>query len=363
MFSTTYTDFDFPNRTDGSEVLQWIVDQRYIPDNNNGSRTTLKKAFPGKKWFGRNPEMNFELANRGFFSNFSFKPYLQQMAKDFIIEHEINNCTTLGVHYRGTDKGSEAKIMKYKDAVNMIADFLTRRPYFTNIFITSDESNFTIILPIELEKKLNRSISISFLADPTRLNAGMHTTGSHHNPNFDGRTKLKFAVVNMLILSRCAFVLRTASALSAFARVMRPDLPTLMMSTFRRNWYPDNQMEMYKSETLDRIFPLLPSSKNSSLSENNPCAKFCITYPMKITVACNCSSTADTNKTDKNASPTATRPATPISVRPSITKMADQTDNTIILVAAATVFVITVVSLKRYYIWRQRYISKNSSSV
>jgi hypothetical protein len=118
--------------------------------------------------------------------------------------------TTLGVHYRGQDKQPwDSNWVNQDDYLPIIKDFLSKRPDLTRIFLATDEYSFYQYL------KDNLSIEIVNFGDTGFFKAA-ETQGD--------KTKADRAMLDSYVLSRCAAVLQTSSALSAFAKILNPDL-------------------------------------------------------------------------------------------------------------------------------------------
>jgi len=139
----------------------------------------------------------------------------------FKVPHRINASademgdlsSTLGIHYRGNDKNTnsaDSNPVTYRDFSLIIQDFLKRPHSFTQIFVATDEDAFV---------------------DHLRATVGMTVVtrgaGTFHR-NLEGRKgralEADRAMADCVLLSRCAAVLNTSSALSAFAKVLNADL-------------------------------------------------------------------------------------------------------------------------------------------
>jgi hypothetical protein len=120
---------------------------------------------------------------------------------------------TLGIHYRGTDKntaGWDSNSVSHDDFAVIIKDLLGRRPGLTRIFVATDEPEFIAYLSGNLEIPV-----VSFGA------------GRHHfeeKAHRERAMEADHALTDCMTLSRCAVALTTSSALSAFSKVLNPDL-------------------------------------------------------------------------------------------------------------------------------------------
>ena len=120
---------------------------------------------------------------------------------------------TLGVHYRGTDKNTTAwdsNPVSFEDFLVIIKDLLQRKPSLRQVFLATDEAAFVTYLSGNLDVPV-----VGFGA------------GRHHLEQKTGKERAieaDRALIDCLALSRCATVLNTSSALSAFSKVLNPDL-------------------------------------------------------------------------------------------------------------------------------------------
>ncbi|MET0382664.1 MAG: hypothetical protein ABW032_04495 [Burkholderiaceae bacterium] len=119
----------------------------------------------------------------------------------------------LGLHYRGTDKNRQSidtNAVSADDFLTLAAAFIARRPDLRAIFVASDE-------PGLLAKAIDRfpSMDVRGLGDVAFHKAA----DSRGDPG-----KADRALLDCVLLSRCRTVLKCSSALSGFAKVLKPEL-------------------------------------------------------------------------------------------------------------------------------------------
>ncbi len=120
---------------------------------------------------------------------------------------------TLGIHYRGNDKtisGWDTNPISYDDFIAIVDDFLSRRPDLTQVLVATDEDAF-----------------LSYVRERVSLPVISFGTGAFHlrqTTTSMPRDEADQALADCVALSQCAAVLNTSSALSAFAKVLNPDL-------------------------------------------------------------------------------------------------------------------------------------------
>jgi hypothetical protein len=199
--------------------------------------------------------LTFERAHCAFTGHFYWRPFVTDMVDDFCRREEISGADTLGVHFRGTDKpGREGTHVKPELVIDAVLDCLERRDHefsFRSVFLTTDEQPFVDML----KERLDAWGGVRFCAldDPTRVDDG-EPRSIHMRKSIPSCDCLTYAAVNMLILSRCALVLKSPSALSCFAKIMRPTLPLRLVNAFTRDWFPDRAVPLYEAShpELDR---------------------------------------------------------------------------------------------------------------
>jgi hypothetical protein len=120
--------------------------------------------------------------------------------------------TTLGVHYRGTDKNtsaSDTNPVSMGDMLTLVEEFLARHPSIQSLFIATDEHAF-----VEAARVRFRDLPVYNLG-PVRF---------HKDPASEPAERADRALLDSVLLSRCACLLKTSSALSGFAKVLNPQL-------------------------------------------------------------------------------------------------------------------------------------------
>ena len=154
---------------------------------------------------------------------------------DLYCQEYFNSPRVLGVHYRGTDKKAEAPAVAYDAVIRNINHYISKYPDTVQVFISTDDQNFVdfaegaeVQRPILLRKDFVRSRDLT----PTH-----HSHRHNINMNRD-------AVINCLILSRCTALLKTASILSAWSKILNPSLPVVMLNQPypSHSWFPEKEL-------------------------------------------------------------------------------------------------------------------------
>ncbi|HLI76785.1 MAG TPA: hypothetical protein VKV02_07550 [Acidobacteriaceae bacterium] len=119
----------------------------------------------------------------------------------------------LGVHYRGTDKQTaswDSNPISPQEYLSLIQEFLSARPGFNVIFAATDEFAFV--------EELRRSVSLPVIS---LGEVEFHMAEVHSMTRAE---KADRAMLDCVLLSQCACVIETSSALPSFAKLLNPDL-------------------------------------------------------------------------------------------------------------------------------------------
>lgn len=177
--------------------------------------------------------MTLEYASHLLGSNLKIKGEIQDCVDSFV-EKYFGQRTVLGVHYRGTDKKSEAQPVNWDYAARTISNYLDANPKVDALFVASDEGDF-----IEWIRTKFKSIDVIFHNDTERSRDGkaIHVQVALG----DNYIKGKEALVNSLLLSKCDTLIRTSSFLSAWSSIFNPCLPVIMLNRpfDDKLWFPD----------------------------------------------------------------------------------------------------------------------------
>lgn len=141
----------------------------------------------------------------------------------------------IAIHYRGTDKIYEAKRVT-ADAIERLVPRALERAQARRIFLATDEPAFETWL-----RDRHPGVEIlSYLRDEVDRTRG----GPIHFAHAPGYWKGIEAVVNIVLFSRSAALVRTPSYFSAWAKVLRPDLAiaTVGFAGLDRPRFPDSEL-------------------------------------------------------------------------------------------------------------------------
>jgi len=147
----------------------------------------------------------------------------------------------LGIHYRGSDKQkatyNEATPIEQDEFVVLVKGFLRNKPQVKCLFVATDESSF----PAKCRSAFPNLHVVT--QDMKRGRGGQR--GMHHKRSYNGNAHAKTALVDAIVLSKCKFMLKTSSALSAWSKVFNPELEAYRVQGFNADWFPDASIPMY----------------------------------------------------------------------------------------------------------------------
>ncbi|MCP3724092.1 hypothetical protein M3I53_13290 [Paraburkholderia sp. CNPSo 3272] len=143
--------------------------------------------------------------------------------------------STLGVHFRGTDKKFEAHTIEWSAFCRQVESTLADDHRLTNIFVSSDEQPF-----LDFFRKWGFAVPVN-VAPATLLASGDKPV---HFSGHPGLAIGREALVASLLLANCGHLIKTPSYLSAWSKIFNPSLRVTLVVPPRANafWFPDSQI-------------------------------------------------------------------------------------------------------------------------
>ena len=184
-------------------------------------------------------------ANNLFFEYFSFPELIYDEYK--ILASQYLEKKIMGLHYRGTDKiqkdptskaYSESRFLDLTNVIDILHNELAKREIDT-LYIASDDPSIILILK---EKLLNIDV-IYFSYDFKNVpNKSYH----HHQTNDVDRLKMGLSAIrDVLMLSECNVVFKYCSQMSAFCKVINPNLEMYRLNHPNYCWFPESIIPVY----------------------------------------------------------------------------------------------------------------------
>lgn len=230
--------------------------------NNRSDIHTSRVKGNEEMGLGAPFDMSLTLAEASAVFNGHYRPRADVLTQvDSICNGLGISPSTLAVHYRGTDKIYEAGKVPLEVMLEAVEKIVGARPVLTNIVLASDETAF-----IESFQRHPFKIPVSVIP-ATYMPRGQTPV---HFSGHPGLAIGREALLTCLILSRCGFLIKTASHLSAWAKVFNPSLPTWLISPqFGRGYFPDRVLWLDQESgrhgfgSIPRLVPLERSDCHS----------------------------------------------------------------------------------------------------
>jgi hypothetical protein len=144
----------------------------------------------------------------------------------------------LGVHYRGTDKAGEAPLVAETQMLEHIRAVLLENTALEMIFFSADDEKLITFL-----QGSNLPVPVIFREDAVRSKDGDQF---HRKKEISKSVVNRDAIVNMLLLSRADYLLKTASILSDCSVIFNPSIPVKVISFPHSNnltWWPATEIK------------------------------------------------------------------------------------------------------------------------
>ncbi len=154
------------------------------------------------------------------------KPFLTHKIDSFV-EKNFQNYV-IGVHYRGTDKHSEAPRAEYARVPEAIDQLIKEKKIPDNfkIYVATDETAF---LDFIQEKYGDKILQYEGIIRSTN-GKPVHTSG------IDNFKAGEDAIIDCVLLSKTQYLIRTSSNLSLWSTYFNPDLPVLELTQRHKDY-------------------------------------------------------------------------------------------------------------------------------
>jgi len=189
-------------------------------------------------WKNYDKRLRLNMANGLFEKYFGFNQRIVDEV-DAFTNQWFKEKQILGIHYRGTDKTVEASEVTYGELLNYVRKILADNLALNLIFFSSDDGK-----AIRYLKECNLSIPIVYRDDAIRS----ETDEPIHLAQANSKIIInRDAIVNCLILSRCSYLLKTASLLSDCSVIFNPDLRVAVINEpySHATWWPTSEINTY----------------------------------------------------------------------------------------------------------------------
>jgi len=144
------------------------------------------------------------------------KKPIQAKIEAFILQH-FKDHFVIGIHYRGTDKISEAARVDYEAVYQEIEKAIDEKKEF-KLFVATDEQPFLDAISLRYPGKV-----ISIEAIRSSSSKAVHASRKN------GYQKGEEALIDCILLSKTNLLIRTSSNLSACSAFFNPDLTVIVL--------------------------------------------------------------------------------------------------------------------------------------
>jgi hypothetical protein len=182
--------------------------------------------------------LTIEKAHELFNSHFRIKPEFTEAAQAF----QSENLGAIGVHFRGSDKRFEALRVDW-DAVTKLVDECLNSSICTRVFVATDELEFIN----HMRTRYGSRISALDCQHLSKGGIGAHFVGG------SGFEKGREALLTILLLSMCKLCIRGPSHLSAWAKILNPALPIVMVGRPLEIEFPERAIMETSVESVSDI--------------------------------------------------------------------------------------------------------------
>lgn len=211
----------------------------YVPDESDELISLTQIKHGNSTHFGD----NFDSANKLWNKFFKFSPEILSKVDEYINGLDMNK--TLGLHYRGTDKiNTEGGYIDTNMFIELVDDYLKSNKDIENIIIFTDGRDVLINLKNHYENNYN------IIYSDDLYNSGLSDILYSNNiqNNVDVNKHYMDSLNDMIVLSKCSAVIKTASQLSAWSKIINTDIEIYRVSSFVHDWFPDSRIPLYKSD-------------------------------------------------------------------------------------------------------------------
>lgn len=185
--------------------------------NEVGSKIKHASRQEGLKALGKRKQYGRSEAAAMVAKYIRVRPHIQEKVDRFAARY-FQGCFTIGIHYRGTDKYTEAPRVSYSSMFNAARRLIPQdAPY--QFFIATDEAPFLAAMRTAFPGRV-----IALEIERANGTQGLHFEMQHSYETGEA------ALMDALLLSKCNLLIRTSSKLSLWSTFFNPDLPVFLLN-------------------------------------------------------------------------------------------------------------------------------------
>lgn len=175
--------------------------------------SSCERSFHAELHLSR--ERNFELISKYI----KFKPYILEKIEKFC-EENFEAKTLIGLHYRGTDKSSEAPKVPFEEVAHSIETYLYDHQISDyQIFVATDEQSFLDYIQANFPERV-----VFLPAERAKDDLPLHYNTK--NPFQQGLE----TVLDCILLSKADVLFRTSSNLSLWSTFLNPKMKVVLFN-------------------------------------------------------------------------------------------------------------------------------------
>ena len=205
------------DKTKGENIFEYFFENKHdVPLDKTPSRITIIDPYEYLRWC-RISISERHISNMLISEYFIMKSYISMIIDKFVEDH-FSNEVVAGVHYRGTDKVSETRILPFNIYEQQI-DYLLANGICSKVLFVTDELHFKQYLKNRYGPKI---ILYSLEGQYThKVQAGVGLHFSNSSPYLSA----KDALIECHLLSKCKILVSSSrSSMSLFATFINPSI-------------------------------------------------------------------------------------------------------------------------------------------
>ena len=211
---------------------QVVKNQDVLPSNDDNKMDKMFQDFP----YPVNGNIGLDKVRSIVYNHIKIKQRVSNKVDKILEMNNIDqNIFLIGLHYRGTDKINvfpyeRPPMSYYKYYVNQILKKYQPKQY--RIFVATDSSDF-----IEYVEKIWPNDEAFYLKNNPRLSdyditaRTFYKGGLHKSSSFTPYEKAESAMLDMLLLSKCNYLIKNRSSLSDTSLAFNKDLKYILFFT------------------------------------------------------------------------------------------------------------------------------------
>lgn len=217
----------------GENWLPRYFDVNKIIEDFEGQRFKINNSWDFRM-IGVNTFISLADAASIFSRKVRFSDLVEQTFNDFITDANMPK-ETLGIHFRGTDKAFEAAPVSQEAMLLAIKKSLEQCD-IRHIFLATDEPSF--------QKKMTSTFGSSMITCYEQAGVDLQSDGPIHFSAASGGAKAIDALMNIRLLAQCPHIIRTASYMSGWAKVLNPAQEVIMLNKLSTSShrFPDTEI-------------------------------------------------------------------------------------------------------------------------